>query len=75
MKNTYNKKCTQESLNSYKKPQTFCANLHRKTKLDHCNNLKIKDLSDNRKLCKTIKPYFSNKRLNSKSFFLLKEIY
>ena len=35
-------------------------------------NLNVKDLSDNRKLWKTSKPYFSNKGLNSNKF-LLKE--
>ena len=35
-------------------------------------NLNVNDLSDNRKVWKTIKPYFSNKGLNSKKL-LLKE--
>ena len=35
-------------------------------------NLNVKDLSDNRKLWKTSKPYFSNKGFNSNKF-LLKE--
>ena len=44
----------------------------RKTKKDYFQNLNLRDLSDNRKFWKTIKPYFSNKGLNSKKF-LFKE--
>ena len=47
-------------------------NLLRKTKADYFQNLNIRDLSDNRKFWKTIKPYFSNKGLNSNKL-LLKE--
>ena len=35
-------------------------------------NLNVKDLLDNKTFCKTIKPYFSNKGLNSNKI-LLKE--
>ena len=47
-------------------------NLLHKTKTDYFQNLNIRDLSDNRKFWKTIKPFFSNKGLNSNKF-LLKE--
>ena len=41
-------------------------------KLKQNKNLNLKDLSDNRRFWKTIKPCFSNKGLNSKKL-LLKE--
>ena len=44
----------------------------RKTKTAYFQNLNIRDLSDNRKFWKTIKPYFTNKGLNSNKL-LLKE--
>ena len=44
--------------------------LLRRTKKDYFQNLNIRDLSDNRKFWKTIKPYFSNKRLNWNKFSL-----
>ena len=47
-------------------------NLLRKTKTDYFQNLNIRDLSDNRKLWKVIKPHFTNKGLNSNKL-LLKE--
>ena len=47
-------------------------NLLRKTKTDYFQNLNIRNLSNNRKFWKTIKPYFSHKGLNS-SKLLFKE--
>ena len=46
--------------------------LLRKTKTEYFKNLKVKDLSDNRKFWKIMKPYFSNKGLNSNKL-LMKE--
>ena len=43
-----------------------------KLKQNTLKNLNLKDLSDNRNFWKTIKPYFSNKGLNSNKL-LLKE--
>ena len=46
-------------------------NLLRKTIKDlFFQNLNIRDSSDNRKFWKTIKPYFSNKGLNSNKFLI-----
>ena len=50
---------------NYKKKRNLCGDLLRKTKIEYFKNLNVKDLSDNRKFWKTIKPYFSNKSLNS----------
>ena len=44
--------------------------LLRKTKQDYFNNIDIKSVSDTKKFWKTIKPYFSNKGLNSNKIFL-----
>ena len=43
---------------NYKKQRNFCVDLLGKTKTEYFKNLNIKDLSDNRKFWKTIKPYF-----------------
>ena len=71
-KNICNKKRTDDNWASYKKQKNFCVHLLRKTKKDYFQNLNIRDLSDNRKLWETIKPYFTNKGLNSNEL-LLKE--
>ena len=44
---------------NYKKKRNLCVDLLRKTKIEYFKNLNVKDLSDNRKFWKTIKPYFS----------------
>ena len=44
-----------------------------RTKKDYFQNLNVKDLSDNKKFCKTIKPYLSYKGLNSDKMLLEKK--
>ena len=44
--------------------------LLQRTKKEYFQNLNVKHLSDNKKILKTIKPYFSNKRLNSNKMLL-----
>ena len=58
---------------NYKKKRNLCVDLLRKTKIEYFKNLNVKDLSDNRKFWKTIKPYFSNKGLNSIKLLLKKK--
>ena len=48
----------------------FCVNLLRKTKTEYFQKPNVKDLPDNRKFGKTIKPFFSNKGLNSNKLML-----
>ena len=70
LKNIYNKKRSYENWDKYKKQRNFCVKLLRKTKQDYFNNIDIKSVSDTKKFWKTIKPYFSNKGLNSNKIFL-----
>ena len=55
---------------NYKKQRNFCVNLLRKTKTHYFQKLNLKDLSDNRKFWKNIKPFFSNKGLNFNKLML-----
>ena len=70
LKNKYNKIRTEENWDSYKKQGNFCANLLRKPKKDYFSDLDIKNITDNKAFWKSIKPYFSNKGLNSSSLIL-----
>ena len=70
LKNIYNKKRSYDNWDKYKKQRNFCVKLLRKTKQDYFNNIDIKSVSDTKKFWKTIKPYFSNKGLNSNKIFL-----
>ena len=65
LKNKYIRKRNDKNWENYKKQRNFCVDLLRKTEAEYFQNLNVKDLSDNRKFWKTIKPYFSNKDLNS----------
>ena len=73
LKNKYNKNRTGKNWNNYKKQRNFCVILLRKTKKDYSNNLNIKYITDNKEFWKTIKPYFSNKGLNSSTVILLEK--
>ena len=72
LKSIYSKKRTDVNWANYKKQRNFCVTLLRRTKKEYFQNLNVKYLSDNKKFWKTIKPYFSNKGLNSNKM-LLKE--
>ena len=58
---------------SYKKQRNFCIYLLHKTKTECFENLNVKNLSDNPRFWKTIKPYFSNKGSDSKKKLLKKK--
>ena len=73
LKNTYIRKRIDKNRENYKKQRNFCIDLLCKTKTEYFKNLNVKDLSDNRKFWKTIKPYFSNKGLNSIKLLLKKK--
>ena len=50
-----------KNMENYRKQINFCVDPLHKTKTEYFKNLNAKDLFDNRKFWKTIKPYFSNK--------------
>ena len=56
--------------NNYKSQRNFCTNLLRKTKRDYFRNLNIRELNDNKKFWKRIKPFLSDKGLANNSIVL-----
>ena len=72
-KKNCHKKRTDIIWTNYKKQRNFCVTLLRRTKKDYFQNLNVKDLSDNKEFWKTIKPYFSNKGLNSNKMLLIEK--
>ena len=60
-------------MDSYKKQCNFCVNLLRKTKKEYLENINVKDINDNKKFWKTIKPFFSNKGLNTNKLMLIED--
>ena len=61
MKNRYNKHRNYQNWYLSKKQRDFCVILLRKTKRNYFENLKMQDITDNKKFWKTIQPYFSDK--------------
>ena len=70
LKNIYNKTKANEDWDNYKKQRNLCVNLLRNTEKDYFQKLNIKDLTDNKKFWKIIKPFFSIKGLNSNTLIL-----
>ena len=58
LRNMYNKCRTQEKWNAFKKQRNKCVKILRQAKVDYNGNLDLKDISDNRKFWKTVKPLF-----------------
>ena len=74
LKNIYNRTRSPENWNNYKKQCNFCVDLLKKTKRSYFEQINIKDISDNKKFWKTIKPFFINKGLNSNKLMLIEII-
>ena len=66
LKNKFNNNSSAENCNSYKKPRHFYLKFLRQAKEKYYfNNLNLKKVSDNKTCWKSVKPFFSNKGLNS----------
>ena len=57
-------------MDSYKKQGNFCINLLRKRQ-EYFGNINVKDINVNKKFRKIIKPFFSNKGLNTNRLMLM----
>ena len=55
---------------NYEKQRNFFIHQLRKSKSEYFEKLNAKDLSDNKRFWKTIKPYFSNKDMSSNKLVL-----
>ena len=74
LKNKFNKNRFPRNWNSYKKQRNFCLKLLRQTKEKYFNNLNLKNVSDNKTVWKSVKPFFSKKVLNSNDILWWKKI-
>ena len=57
----YHKTKNTKDYNNYKKQRNFCSKLYKKKRRKFYNNLNIKDITDNKKFWKTLKPLVSDK--------------
>ena len=71
LKNNLKKKRSDENWYNYKKQRNFCVKFLRHTKEKYFSYINVKSISDSKKLWKTIKPFFSNKGLNTNNTILV----
>ena len=57
----YHKTKNNKDCNNYKKQINFCSKLYKKERRKFYVNLNIKDITDNKKFWKTLKPLVSDK--------------
>ena len=67
LKNRYNKN------QNYEKERNFCVSFLRKTKRNCFKNVKMQDITDNKKFWKTIPPYFSDKGYNQTNITIIEK--
>ena len=65
LKNNFNKQRSNENCDNYKRQRNFCVKLLCQTKEKYFSDINVKSTSDNKKFWKNIKPFFSNKGLNT----------
>ena len=70
LRNKYLKHKTEENRLLYTQQRNKCVSLLRKTKMNYYGNLNEKDITDNKKFWKTVKPFLSDKSINSDKIHL-----
>ena len=69
-KNKFNKQRNAKIWFDYKQQRNYCSNLLKESKTRHFNNLKVKDVTENKRFWKTIKPFLTNKTKNINNIIL-----
>ena len=71
LRNKYLKSRSEEDRQRFRKQRNLCVSLLRKTKRSYYSNLNEKNVIDNRKFWKTVKPILSNKFVNNENITLV----
>ena len=69
LKKKYMKNISEENKRNYTKKRNYCVKLLRKEKINFFANLDTKNITDNKSFGQTVKPFFSDKTLDSDQFF------
>ena len=67
------KQRSDENWNNYKMQRNFCVKLLHQTKEKYFSDINVKSISGNKKFWKTLKPFFSNKSLNTNNMMLVED--
>ena len=70
LKNKFNKERNKKNWSDYKQQRNICLNLLKESKTHHFDNLNVKDLTENKRFWKTIKPFFTDETRNSNNIIL-----
>ena len=70
LRNKHLKHKTEENCLLHTQQRNKCVSLLRKTKINYYGNLNEKDITDNKKFWKTVKPFLSDKSINSDKIHL-----
>ena len=70
LRNTFNKKRSSENWQNYKRQLNICSNILKSTKKTFIVTLNINRITDNRKLWKIVKPFFTDKCQTSSNIIL-----
>ena len=73
LRNNYHKDRNYENWCKYKHQHNLCQNLLRKTKKNFYKALDEKQVSDSKTFWKNVKPFFSNKGVNSSKITLVEK--
>ena len=71
LRNTFLRNRSEENKESYDMQRNYCVSLLRKSKRDYYNNLNEKNICDNRKFWKVVKPLLSNKIVSNEKITLV----
>ena len=73
LKNRCNKKRTADNWDAFRRQHNFCVKLSLKVKRDFYNQLDISEVTDNKRLWKTVKPFISDKSSSKSRITLIEE--
>ena len=62
LRNKFNEERNIEDCSEYKHQRSLCLNLLKQSKKRHFNSLNVKDVTQNKKFWKTIKPFLTGKK-------------
>ena len=61
LQNRLHRNYTPENLAAYKKQKNYCNRLYKRTRKEYLDNLNVRNITDNKKFWRTVKPFFSDK--------------
>ena len=71
LQNRFHKARTKENERIYKKHRNYCSWLYKKERKKYYNSLNIKEVTDNKKFWKTVKPFFTDKSKGGDNIILV----